>query len=635
MKQLIKIGKYRHWPLSLIAAVMLLCGFMPHSGRAAVTASAVVEHQRVYVGESFVLQIQVDGDDSPSKPDLSLLSDFTVTYQGGQQNNSSSVSLINGHMSRVSRHGYIFNYALIAQKAGRLTIPDLEVKADGRSYFTMPITIVAVPPQETADFKLRAGLAKNHCYVGEPVKLTYTWYIGKDVQGFDFNLPILTDDRFSVRADPDAPTTVNNDNLLTIPLGKGEVVARKGNGSLNGRDFLTVSFSRILVPLVPGKLTLPTATVSAKALSGRRRHANSYDPFNMFNDDFFGRSRNVYRTVVVPANTPVLTVLSLPQKGRPANFNGLVGDYSLLVSASPAKAKVGDPITLTIQVAGAYADNVFLPPLQEQLSPNDFKVPVEMAPGVGQGQLKTFIQTVRARHAGIKEIPSLSLSFFNSKTAKYEVARSKAVPLQISGNRIVTAQDAEGGSNTGVAKKDIHASKGGINYNYEDDGALVDQWAVNREMPGRILIAAYLGTPALLYGLWFLVIQVGRLRRRNPNLRDFRKAYGILQKTLKSLDDERDGGLNCQLLADALKKYLGAKLNLNPLALTYNDIEQILAGMGIANESLAKLKNVMEQCEAGLYAGGVINGESGNLLVTVNDVVKKLEAGIKPVNNKG
>lgn len=631
MKQLKKIGKY-WWdsPCLLAALTLLILGMVSQPSLAAVTVSAVVEHQQVYVGESFILQIQVEGDDSPERPDLSALQDFTVTPQGGQKNNSSSVSIINGHMSQTSHHGYVFNYALIPRKAGHLTIPELEIKTGSGSYFTMPVTIVATPPEETSDFKLRLGLAKKSCYVGEPVKLTITWYIGKDVQGFNFNLPILDDERFSVRADPAAPSKANNDNLLAIPLGKGQVVAQKSHGTLNGRDFLTVSFSRILVPLVPGKLALPEATVSAKAFAGRKTHGNSYDPFNnFFNDGFFGRSRDIYRTVVVPSDTPTLTVLPLPELGKPANFNGLVGDYSLLATASPTQVKIGDPITLTIQVAGSYANNVSLPPLQDQLPTADFKVPVEMAPGVGEGMLKTFTQTVRARRAGIKEIPALSLSFFNSKSGKYETVKSKAIPLKVSGNRVVTAQDAEGGGGGGITKKDIHGAKGGINYNYEDQDALVNQDGNSLPKPDSFYAVALVGGPALLYALCFLTIQIIRARRRDPARRKSRQAYSAMRTTLNVLEDESDSRRSCELLSEALKNYMSAKLKLNSAVLSYADVEPILVDKGVERETMEKLKGLLAQCEAGQYAGGMTVGQTGNLLAMAEDVVRTLESKLK------
>ena len=45
---------------------------------------AAIEKNQVFVGESFVFQIQIEGSDSPEKPDVSGISDFTVQELGGQ-----------------------------------------------------------------------------------------------------------------------------------------------------------------------------------------------------------------------------------------------------------------------------------------------------------------------------------------------------------------------------------------------------------------------------------------------------------------------------------------------------------------------------------------------------------------------
>ncbi|MDP2107099.1 MAG: BatD family protein, partial [Desulfobulbaceae bacterium] len=89
--------------LAVVALLLSLAGVV----RAAVTVQAVVDQEEVYVGQSFTLQVQVEGSDSPGEPDISSLIDFTVEPRGGQQNSSESVSIINGRMSRVSHRGYV------------------------------------------------------------------------------------------------------------------------------------------------------------------------------------------------------------------------------------------------------------------------------------------------------------------------------------------------------------------------------------------------------------------------------------------------------------------------------------------------------------------------------------------------
>lgn len=587
--------------LRMIAMVLAVL-WLAASARAEVSVQAAVDQQEVFVGETFTLQIQVEGSDAPGEPDVSPITDFQVEARGGQQNSSESVTIVNGRMSRVSHHGYVFNYGLTPKRAGRLLIPPLTLTVDNQAYQTQAIAIMAKKPVETEDFKLRQTLDKSRAYVGEPVTLTVTWYIGKDVNGFNFSLPFLSDPRFSISDGPATGLNPNQGNLVRIPVAAGEILAEKSNGVLDGVNYLTVSFAKTLIAKEAGVLTVPQATVSCQALSGRRQGAGR-DPFSgMSPDDFFGRTRQVFRTEVVPSNEPTLEVVALPEEGRPADFSGLVGSYSLAVTATPTTVKVGDPITLTVQIAGPAAAGASLPPLGEALGVKDFKVPSEMAPGEGSAVLKNFTQTVRALHSGVRQVPSLHLTYFNPASGRYETAASPPVALEVGEAKMVTAADAEGTDAGTPAKKELKAVKGGITSNYEGPEILESQTPSGAPVLNGVWIALLALPPGL-----FVVILIGTLvvrhGRRDPEGRAARRAYRLLQTALDRLEGQEGGAAGYQALGVATREYLGAKLRCNSAALTYADVEPLLVKTGGNVECLGRLRQVMEQCAAYEYAG--------------------------------
>ncbi|MDD5759533.1 MAG: BatD family protein [Desulfobulbaceae bacterium] len=628
LSRLIRIGDMRLFRV-LILALSVLCFTCP--ARAEVSVQAAVDQQEVFVGETFTLQVQVEGEDSPPEPDVSVITDFQVEARGGQQNSSESVSIVNGRMSRVSHSGYVFNYGLTPKREGRLIIPALTLRIGKQEYQTQAVTILVKKPIETSDLKLRQSLDKSRVYAGEPLTLTVTWYIGKDVNGFNFNLPILDDPRFSISDSDGAALNPKQDNVVRIPVAGGEILAEKANGVLDGQNFLTVSFRKTLVAKQAGVLTLPQATVSCQALSGQRQAAR--DPFSgMFPDDIFGRSRQVFHTEVVPSNEPTLEVLPLPEEGKPADFSGLVGAYSLAVTAMPTKVKVGDPITLTIQIAGPAAVSASLPSLAEALGQDDFKVPSDIAPGEGSTVLKTFTQTVRARHAGVRQVPALHLSYFNPATGRYETAASQAVALEVADAKIVTAQDAEGAASGAAAmKQELKAAKGGISYNYEGPELLV-----NQTPSGMINLHgvwyALLALPPGLFLLIFLGTLVVRHGRNDPAGRAARQANRRLQATLDGLAVDAVSASGYQRMGIAIREYLGAKLRRNPASLTYADVEQQLLMIDVGGECLTSLRQIMEQCAAYEYAGPSAGTED---LLRLRDwlrqVVAELEQAHWPV----
>jgi len=597
-----------------------------------VSVKAAVEKRDVYVGESFLFQVQVEGDDAPGKPGLASVQDFHVQPRGGQQNNSESITIINGRMERVAKRGYIFNYSLTPKRAGNLTIPTVTVIVDGRSYQTRPITINAREPAQSNDFKLRMQLSKTSCYVGEPLVLTVTWYINKDVESFAFTVPLLEDPRFLVADLEDG--TIGRQNAVTIPLGGNEVLGKKSRGRLDGKEYLTVSFRKILVPRQAGAIRLPKATVSCRAVSGYRQD-RSRDPFaDFFGHDFpFQSRREVYETVIAPSNEPELTVADLPTAGRPPDFSGLVGEFSMIAQADPTDVSVGDPITLTVEVTGPeYLENVELPPLNEQAVLNrDFKIPEEMAPGRVQGRVKTFTQTLRARNSDVTEIPSLTLSYFNPATGKYETAATRPVPVAVKATRVVTVRDAEGQQGAEPAKQEVKALKTGIAYNYDDLSVLENQdveslWLATR----RGLFFVFL-LPGVVM-LFFLATAMVRHGRKDPEGMKARKAMAEFNNMVKKIADlpDRDRDAAFAKLAEAIRFYLGTKLRMAAGAITYHDVEGRLAGNGVPAETLARLKSILDECEAHRYAGMTAAGIGFEKLMDASrDVIGQLERSLR------
>lgn len=599
-----------------------------------VSAVAVVDRQEVYVGESLLLQIQVNGADNPEQPTLAPLDGLTTEYRGGQQNSSESITIINGTMERLSRRGYFFSYAITPTKAGRLTIPAIAITVDGETHLTAPLTITARVPEESDDSKLLLTLDTNEAYVGQIVELAVTWYIGRDANDFSFNLPVISDTRFTV-IPKEIPAGGNTEHVLKIPLAGREVLAKKGTASLNGREYTTVKCTFFLIPRTAGSHTLPQATVSAKILSGYRRNQPGNglgDPFSQ-NDlfaDFFGRQRGnqgIYRTVIAPSNQPSLTVHPLPTAGQPDGFTGLVGPYSLATEASPTEVNVGDPITLTIMVTGpTYLDNVELPPLNQMAGfAGQFKIPAEMAPGQIQGHAKIFTQTIRATSPDTKSIPAVHLPFFDPASGRYETARSQPISLTVRQTKVITANDAIGAALPAGNGK-IQESGTGIAHNYETPDVLVSQ----QPRTGTFLLTPawiifLLLPPMLLAGL-AIFRRLAQARRLSPTRQRAKNAAGRFRAAVHSLPDTPAAA--CDIISQAFTTYLRDRFDLPAGAMTTADLSQHLRQTGFINRQIsADIQAVFETCEAGRFAGGTVPGSdsSAELARKTLAIVDRLE----------
>jgi hypothetical protein len=419
--------------MMLIVASLLLAGAATaRAGAAApgedepVTVRAEVSADRTYIGDPVLLRIVVDGSSAPQPPVLPEMPGLVAEFLGGHDASSHSVFIVNGRRTEQSSRRYIFQYRLTPTRGGVLKVPAIGVVVGGRTLTTAPLTVAALEPRQTDDFRLTLSLAKKEAYVGEPVRATITWFISKNVRNHSFTLP--TGGAIDVYAAPDprpAGGAGGQDSpYVEVPFPEGAAVGVKGMAEVDGRTFLTLTIERILVPREAGTATVGPARAAFDAVVGQRRASFFDSPF----DD-----RAITERTVIASEAATLTVKALPAEGRPADFTGLVGSYSVEASASPTSVSVGDPITLTVTVRGPDPMGLVQPlaPSQQRDLAAAFKWPSETVfPRTGPGTAQ-FTYTIRPRSDRVTEIPPVRVPYFDTAAREYRVAASGAIPLTV------------------------------------------------------------------------------------------------------------------------------------------------------------------------------------------------------------
>ena len=71
----------------------------------------------------------------------------------------------------------------------------------------------------------------------------------------------------------------------------------------------------------------------------------------IFDDPFFGQARSG-RPTSLTSEALSFQVLPVPPEGRPADFGGLVGSFTLESTIEPRQLKAGESVTLTATVRG-------------------------------------------------------------------------------------------------------------------------------------------------------------------------------------------------------------------------------------------------------------------------------------------
>ena len=594
-----------------------------------------IDSQDIFLGETVTFQIQVSvDDDSKDKvviPDFPESQDYTVVAQPPATGTSSFTSIVNGKRTESRTTNTPYSYQITPKRIGQVTLPSMNIKIGGKTYRTQEVPITVRKAEKLDDLKVMMTVSNPSCYVGESVMLNWRWEIARDVKDFQFSLPVLEMDAFSYpEIEPKIDQSRRNE-YLWIPLASGNRLLGHKRSGPGGSTI--IEFSQPMVTKRAGEFELPSSVVICAVYderAGRQQRRRGGWPFD--DDDFpsfFGPARPT-RRVSVQSDPVKFTVKELPAAGRPKSFSGIVGKCSLMTMADPLEVSVGDPIQLTLQLSGpAYLETVKLPSLtgQEDLA-SRFKISGEDDPGVVEGDVKKFTRILRANDANVKEIPAIEISYFDSETGKYEIARSPAIPLQVQAAKQVTAQDAEGlrvGGAVAAAPKmesEVKVREGGLVNNYSARELLVNERLKTKSLLKSPLGLAVVAGMPLIY---LIVLGIGWLRSAglsDPAVAASRRAGGRCMNMIDAAEKSNDA---LSGVLDALRQYLGAKLRMTGDALTFGDVQEPLKSRGVGDELLDELKDLFARCEESRYAGGG-SLDGATACRRARELVKKLES---------
>lgn len=611
-----------------LAALILAAAAPQLYAQEKIAVRAAVDKQELQVGEPFILQIQVQGSDQVEKPDTAAITDFRVAFEGGNATNRSFTNMVNGRVTHQEFRGYLMNFRLTPLRTGSFTIPALTVTVGGVPYHTRPVGIVVTAAQESADFKVTQTVARTTVYAGETIPLKMIWYFRKDagdVKEANLSLPALQMPGLTATAPP-VPANVPDRGYAQVPLNGEVTVAKFAPDTLDGSPCNSIIITRYLTPQKSGTLTLPPATASCGAVVGYQK-GRTNSPFGgMFDDDpFFGNRQAVVKRFYCESQPLTLTVKDLPTAGRPADFSGMIGRFTIAARVEPEAAAVGEPLTLTIMISGADCpENVTLPDLSAQPDlARDFRLPAERAEGKLHGEVMVFTRILRAKSEKVTQVPPLRLSYFDPVSEQYQTALSRPLPLRIEAAKAVTVADVEGGAPLAAASATpLESRAGDIRHNYIDPGCLAPGCA---DLAGWLADPAWLALltlPPFLAGLLALVL---RLLQKRDGDSARRCAAGALRALRKRIGSD---GLNTTELLQALQTYFADRLMLPQAGLTGAEILAQLAGRGASAEARGNVEKIIAHCEAARYGGAAEQTVSpkfaAGILATLEQLEKEL-----------
>lgn len=564
----------------------------------------------IYVGQAFGYQITIDGGNKAGQVDLGPLAKYNPQSTGNRDVSQTSISFINGRATQSVTKRYIMNYSLTVGREGPIKLPPVTVTIDGASYQTNAVSMNILKPGTTDKLHLELTLSQQRCYIGQPVIMNVEWTISAPLRNVSFNVPVFNSGDFYIEDVSESKKAwAQSEHVINgVP-----VLLREQRKTRNGIESAVISFTKVLIPKHLGKIEIAPASVSAETAVGRSRRRST----------FFGPQYE-YKRFMTSSKPLTLTVLPLPEEGRPAGYYGLVGRYTISASAAPTKVNVGDPITLTIKIGGnKYLKSVQWPAIEDvpELAAN-FKIPSQRSSPAIEDGFKVFTQTIRANNDNVPAIPSIPLAFFDSDKGQYTTAKTRPIKLEVAPTKILTSADLEGADFTPV-NREVEAIKKGLSANYEGLDVLKN---MSFSPLAALVSPGYTVLWAVPLAGLILSLLIKLFTHTSPEkaaAKRRRQACGKAIRHLKKIAST-DRKQQNEVLVSIMKRYIGERFDKTAGTLTADDCYEVIVTYTQDTQTAEKYRDIIVQCEAVRYASAETDIDSTQIKKVIG-LVRNIE----------
>jgi hypothetical protein len=658
------------WRFSIVLVLLMAACKTVFAQNVVFTTNASAEK----VGADDQLQVSYTIQDAQNLQTINpqgLTRDFHI-IGGPYQSNNSQVSYANGRMQQST--SISIAYVLQPRRTGKLTIPGAVAKdADGHTYQSNTLTVQVVPgsiqprrqqqmqaydpftddpftamqqqrqrqlqamrqqqqgrqaqPQQQAaqpdvdiskDLFIRVAVDKSKVHVGEQITASYKLYARLPMNVSISKLPSLngfwTQDFDIPRVNPKPTEEIINGKKYQVFLLKKSALFPQQTGTLELDPAEAEGVARIVQQV---RQRNPFADYFDDPFGFGSMMMN--DPF--FNDDFFNSV--AYRDVKVKLkSTPVkVTVTPLPEDGKPADYGGAVGSFTVSAKTDKTQLTTDDVLNFKLTINGS--GNLKLIEAPKLNLPNGLSAFDPQITDTVTGRSTTISGTkiityaISANTPGDYEIPAVPFTYFNPQSGSYVTLNTQPVKVQVT-------QGKNKPANRNTTLADIHNIETKPLNDIGYDGKPLFFTAGYWSMYAAPLFA-------------FLGLLVWR-RREDELSKDVvalknRRANKIALKrlsTAQKLLQENKAKLFYEEVSKAIWLYLSDKLNIPLSELSRERAQDAMQARNIPGELQRDVARVVDQCETALYAPNM----SGSMHMSqayqqAVEVISKLEEAFK------
>ncbi len=520
--------------------------------------------------DSITMVVSVSGTrKSDTQPTLKGLEAFNVRTGG----TSSRIEIINGKVNA----GVEYTYALQAKKTGTFTIGPAEVKVKGKAIKSNTETLTIVRSIQSPDIArgplfLSAALSPKQIFVEEQAIYTLKLFRQTGVGDISLGLP-------------------EAEHLNFKQLGKPV----EYQGVYKGQSYQILEVRYALISSREGIYGIRPSRMSMTVFQSRRKSSRS-----LFEDPFFSFSSG--RPVTIASEPLELNVLPLPQKGRPTDFSGLVGNYKIKSHLDPSKIRAGESATMTVLLSGRgnvkRMPDLKLPDLEKIKVYADQPVLMEETDSNGLAGSKTMKWALVPEKEGEYQIPSLSISFFDTTGKQYRVIKSPVLSLSVlpvEKAQVSVSQDVLKGDKTGgPGKQEVKELGHDI---LPVHTSIKDLHSRTRSGIGGLAFWIVLIIPLFAYAATFLIQKFHRKTTVSVAAARARKAAKALTQQC------RKGELSSNDLTSFIRRYLNERFDLALGSLTPDEAADIVVSRGVSAANAERLRTALQELEDAIYTG--------------------------------
>lgn len=549
-----------------------------------VSADFDIQPRILQLGEAAQATITVRGERNPPAPPLGGLADWDVS---GPSVNS-QVSIVNGHVDQ----SVSFVYQLVPHRTGTLQIGPINYKIGDQTIQLQQLEVTVGSPTS-----IPVTGANNETNLSDFVfaRLDMTPTNLYQNQLFELQLSIF---HRQVRVDSGFSLLNWQPEGLSLSAFR-ELPAQRV--MINGQVFEARQFRCQARALSAGHVRL-TPTVRGALVVQRERGR----PKGPFNDPFFDRffedslfNRPDTRPLDIPTQPLEFTVQSLPVTGRPSDFNGAVGQFSLSAQVKPDNTAVGDPITLTARISGhGNFDSIAFPMLGNsgQFKTYDAKLTAKELDETQTRGRKTYEQVIIPRNMEAKHITAVGFSYFDPEKAQYITLTAGPFDLKLrpgsAGVGLIATPNLAGTTPTGRDIAYLKAVPSTWRTASDTERSTSLFWPLQSLPPIAVFIAFIVARRRLRRG--------GDVRwaRREQAPRSARRALRAAEQALEENHREQF----FEALADALRSYFGNRLNLPPGDVTPEGLLCVLQTAQVEAALTKQVHALLERCDHARFA---------------------------------